>query len=559
MNHVQGHYWDNKLNITISTILSGCFILSVAILMSCKDTSSDVAKGMTVNYSPSLHEIKPCKKDSFTVAFYNLENCFDFEYDSTEYPEYIPGSSSWTREIQLVKINTMAEVISSINSDVIGLCEVEDSDALNDLKKGLQRYGVPYKYSATGCGRTRSNTCPMLLSRFPVENIKLHHVDLPGKSLSREILEADIVICSRVLKIFVNHWPSKLHPESYRKKAAEVLAARLQELPTNCEYILIGDFNSDYNESQTFSSFKLNDTDGKTGINDILGTMIDENSTKRYVSDTDVSIFSITHHYDLWIDIPEHLRMSMIYKGNNQTPDHIIVPGTLCDSTGISYVDNSFASFTWDGKLLKDGKPYRWQTKWVKKQKIHLGKGYSDHLPVLARFKVGAFTKDKASPIEPAPYIVNKVICPPNKIAHSEGFETSSEGWIACAGTVTVRRDSTTAKSGRFSLNISTPPIKTNVTVARVTVKKELSGNSIRGLFCKGNGKMSFRTRSGDDKWTYFNAPDFKASKSARYKEGDFSNWMEVKFDREIPMEDMELEIRAGKEVPLNLWIDEVY
>jgi endonuclease/exonuclease/phosphatase family metal-dependent hydrolase len=550
---------DNKLNITISTILSGCFILVAAILMSCKDAPTDIAKGMTANYSPPLHEIKPCKKDSFTVAFYNLENCFDFEYDSTEYPEYIPGNSSWTREIQLVKINTMAEVISSINSDVIGLCEVEDSDALNDLKKGLQRYGVPYKYSATGCGQTRSNTCPMLLSRFPVENIKLHHVDLPGKSLSREILEADVVICSRLLKIFVNHWPSKLHPESYRKKAAEVLAARLQELPTNCEYILIGDFNSDYNEYQTFSSFRLNDTDGKTGINDILGTFIDENSSKRYVADIDVSTLTNTHHYDLWIDIPEHLRMSMTYKGNNQTPDHIIVPGTLCDSTGISYVDNSFAPFTWNGKLLKDGKPYRWQTKWVKKQKIHLGKGYSDHLPVLAQFKVGAYTRNKNVSIQAAPKIEKNTIESSNTKAHGEGFETSPEGWIACAGTVIVRRDSTTAKGGRFSLNINTPPNKTNGTVARVTVKKKLSGKTKRGLFCKGNGKISFRIRSGEEQWTYFNAPDFKASKSARYKEVDFTNWVEVKFDTEKPLDDIELEIRAGKEIPLNLWIDEVY
>jgi endonuclease/exonuclease/phosphatase family metal-dependent hydrolase len=529
-------------------------------LFSCKSPPSDQTQIHIGSTSSFPLQAKPCKTDSFVVAFYNTENCFDFEYDGNEYPEYVPGSSSWTKEIQLVKINSMAEVISSLKADIMGLCEIEDEGALGDLKKGLLRYGVTYKYMASGCGQTHSSTCPMLLSRFPVKNVLLHHVDLPGNVATREILEADVVICGHIIKVFVNHWPSKLHPESYRLKTAEVLSERLKQLPAGCEYILIGDFNSDYNEYQTFSSFRLNDTEGKTGINAVLKNVSTSGNTIQYITEDNIAQYASGYHFDLWQELPENDRMSMVYSGNNQTTDHILIPWTLCDSTGVSYVDNSFGSFTWNGKLLKDGKPYRWQIKWVKKQKIHLGKGYSDHLPVRATFKIGPFTRDTTKKRITAVAIVKDTVKSSRKIAASTGFENSADGWIAASGKVNVKRDSSEYKSGHFSFKITVPALKANGTVARVVLSGSTKDRNSRGLYCKGNGKFSFRIRSGDGEWGYYNAPGFTWSKSARYKDVvELSDWMLVKFDvSQFGGQSVELEVRAGKEVPLNLWIDDV-
>jgi endonuclease/exonuclease/phosphatase family metal-dependent hydrolase len=532
------------------------FIPWLFLLTSCKQLPAENTPMMLEVKAAAAGRVKPCKTEVFTVAFYNVENIFDTEYDGTEYPEYVPGNSSWTREVQLVKVNNIAEVISAIKPDIAGLCEIEDEDALEDLKKGLQRYGVLYKFSTSGCGPTRSATCPMLLSKFPVHNIMVHHVNMPGKSITREILEADVEICNRILKVFVNHWPSKKHPESYRLRTAQVLAARLKALPRECEYILIGDFNSDYDEFQMFSSFKLNDTDGKTGINTILGTTGTQN--KSYVSKKDIRDYNSLTHYDPWIDVEENRRMSMVIRGNNQTPDHILIPGTLLDSTGFSYIDKSFTPFTWNGKLLRGRKPYRWQIKWVKNQKIHLGKGYSDHLPVVAAFRMGAFITDTSGSdvsekraVEPGLH---------KKIGKNSCFENSTDGWIACTDDVVVRRDSAGVKEGLFSLSISTPAFKSNRTVARVLLKKKTSGKTLNGLYCKGNGKFSFRIRSRDGQWLYYNAPDFKASKNARYTEVDFRDWVHLKVSGKCPSgQDVELEVRAGKETPLNLWIDEIY
>jgi endonuclease/exonuclease/phosphatase family metal-dependent hydrolase len=457
-------------------------------------------------------------------------------------------------------MNTMAEVISSLKADIMGLCEIEDVDALDDLKKALLRYGTTYKYMASGCGQTRSSTCPMLLSRFPVQNVLLHHVDLPGKSATREILEADIIICGHILKVFVNHWPSKLHPESYRLKTAEILSDRLKQLPAGCEYILIGDFNSDYNEYQTFSSFRLNDTEGKTGINSILGNTITTDNNVQYITEDNIAQSTSGNLFDLWLDLPENDRMSMVYRGNNQTPDHIMVPWTLCDSEGISYVDNSFSAYTLNGKLLKDGQPYRWQIKWVKKQKVHLGKGYSDHLPVRATFKIGPFTRDTTKRNITTIEIVKDTIISPRKTAALSGFENSSDGWISGSGKVIIKRDSTMHRSGHFSLKITVPSLKANGTVARVVLGGIAKGKGSRSLYCRGNGKFSFRIRNGEGEWGYYNAPGFTLSKSARYKdEVELGEWTLVKFDGpQSGDQSVELEVRAGKEVPLSLWIDDV-
>jgi endonuclease/exonuclease/phosphatase family metal-dependent hydrolase len=457
-------------------------------------------------------------------------------------------------------MNTMAEVISSLKADIMGLCEIEDEDALDDLKKALLRYGITYKYMASGCGQTRSSTCPMLLSRFPVQNVLLHQIDLPGKSTTRKILEADIIICGHNLKVFVNHWPSKLHPESYRLRTAEVLSERLRQLPAGCEYILIGDFNSDYNEYQTYSSFKLNDTEGKTGINSILGNAITTDNYMQYVTEDNIAKYTSGNIFDLWLDLPENERMSMVYRGNNQTPDHIMVPWTLCDSEGISYVDNSFSAFTLNGKLLKDGQPYRWQIKWVKKQKIHLGKGYSDHLPVRATFKIGPFTRDTTKRILSAITNVKDTVKSPRKIFSCGGFENSSDGWVAGSGKVTVMRDSTIYRSGRYSLKITVPALKANGTVAKVVLSGIAKSKSSRSLYCRGDGKFSFRIRSGEGEWGYYNAPSFTLSKSARYKDDvKLEEWTLVKFDvSQCGKQSVELEVRVGKEFPLNLWVDDV-
>ncbi|PHQ89739.1 MAG: endonuclease, partial [Sulfurimonas sp.] len=58
----------------------------------------------------------------------------------------------------------------------------------------------------------------------------------------------------------------------------------------------------------------------------------------------------------------------------------------LLNSTGISYIKTSLSNFS-KPYLFKKKKINRWQMSYGKIRK-HKGKGYSDHLPVVASFLI---------------------------------------------------------------------------------------------------------------------------------------------------------------------------
>jgi len=77
-----------------------------------------------------------------TIAFYNVENLFDTIKDSLVFDDdYTPeGSFQWTHKRYKQKIENLAGVIAGIGKrfrkgppDVIGLCEVENLQVLQDL------------------------------------------------------------------------------------------------------------------------------------------------------------------------------------------------------------------------------------------------------------------------------------------------------------------------------------------------------------------------------------------------------------------------------------------
>jgi hypothetical protein len=93
--------------------------------------------------------------------------------------------------------------------------------------------------------------------------------------------------------------------------------------------------------------------------------------------------------YNLWLEIPESRRWSVNFFGKKDSPDSMIVSRGLYDKKGISYVDNSFDKFDPD-YLFDNSKVFRWQRADRGKGR-HLGKGYSDHLPIYAKFSTEPF------------------------------------------------------------------------------------------------------------------------------------------------------------------------
>lgn len=490
---------------------------------------------------------------SFSVLFYNVENLFDFVDDGGEYEEYKPKKHNWTYVHFRKKLANVAEVISAADADIVALCEVENRNALQKLQKQLFLKGKKYRHRTIDPS-SYSKTKTAILSRFPIENVQIHPIPDNQTYIYRNILEADIIVDSRPFKLFVLHFPSKRKPESFRVAAAQALVKRLLSLPSKTEYVIVGDFNSSYNEGELFFTEKLDDTEGKTALNHVLKTArsspdewLTFHRERSMLDENDKQI-----HYDLWLELPENERYNYYYKGRQNTLDHILVPQSLYDSEGFSYVDNSFSVFTWYGRLLVNGRPFRWQMNLTKKGKEHRGEGYSDHLPIMARFTTGPFSLNtpNTKKIKSEESIVKK--------SNRSSFESGFEGWLPCTQAIRLSRDTLFPDSGRYSLKVE-GMCKKNGTVAYIRLKGKQNHLTFK---LKGSGKIAFRARKESHTWVYYTGDGFYTmSKQCRYTQINYTNWRTISFSLPQNVSSgsvYQFEIRTAGGVPLTLNLDTI-
>jgi len=301
------------------------------------------------------------------IATYNVENLFDLKKSGHEYKEYIPYTSSqWNQKSYNTKLKNIARVIKDLDADIIALQEIESLQALKDLRYTLKQQGIYYKYFKIA--NNKNTTIKVaLLSKYPF--VYTHEIQVTSSYKYRNILEAKLKIANQDLYIFVNHWKSKAGPESMRVTSAKALLKRLKHIGLDKNIVLLGDFNSDYQENIKFlKKRKHNDTNGRTGINDILKDF-----------------------YNLWYDTNEENRYTYIFRGEKEALDNILISKSMLNTNGISYIKGTIESYK-PSYLFKGKYIYRWQTR-GKKVRVHKSKGYSDHLPVKAEFLVKEDTK----------------------------------------------------------------------------------------------------------------------------------------------------------------------
>jgi endonuclease/exonuclease/phosphatase family metal-dependent hydrolase len=317
-------------------------------------------------------------ENTLRIASYNVENLFDLYKGGYEYKEYIPyGKSRWNKENYRKKLKNIARVIADIDADIIALQEIESARALKDLKTAIKNAGVYYPYAKIA-NRKNTTIKVAILSKKPFVHNKEIEIDKTFRF--RNILEVKFNIDGHELYIFNNHWKSKAGPESMRLKSALRLKQRIKQIGFDKYIILLGDFNSDYEEYKKFlRKRKHNDTNGKTGINHILNTLEQNKSSSK-----------VTHaknsFYNLWYDVEPEERFGYVYKGKKETLDNILISQSLLFNKHFHYIHQSMHSFR-PTYLYKKNKVYRWQTS-RGNPRIHRGKGYSDHLPLIAEFTI---------------------------------------------------------------------------------------------------------------------------------------------------------------------------
>ena len=225
--------------------------------------------------------------ETYTIAFYNIENLFDIDNDPlTHDDDFLPTSvNRWTPKRYQNKLKKLGTVISQIgveNTDVapaiIGLAEVENQKVLSDLVNSKNLIKENYSYVHYDSMDERGIDVALLYKSdiFKYEKSETFSVylqnDLGLQDYTRDILLVEGKLNNESVTILVNHWSSRREgvkeTEFKRIAAAKAVNSILKKLKLenpNQKIIVMGDFNDNPNdnsllllekESELFNPFK---------------------------------------------------------------------------------------------------------------------------------------------------------------------------------------------------------------------------------------------------------------------------------------------------------------
>lgn len=199
------------------------------------------------------------------IGFWNVENLYDTLNDPKKIDEeFLPeGTNAWTGKRYWEKINHMSKVIAEMASDatpeglsILGLCEIENKNCLDDLVKDPQLKSRNYQTILVD-GPDARGVDPGLIynpKHFKVTKVATYRVTLPTDSAhkTRDQLVVSGSLFGEALTIIVNHWPSRrggeLASRPNRIEAAKVcrrIADSVTKLDPNNKVIIMGDLNDD--------------------------------------------------------------------------------------------------------------------------------------------------------------------------------------------------------------------------------------------------------------------------------------------------------------------------
>ena len=204
-----------------------------------------------------------------TIAFYNLENLFDFEddpitFDDDRTPD---GKDRWTEPIYWNKVRNMAKVLSEVGRElsgsapaIIGVCEIENRRVLEDLintnELEPENYGIVHFDSPD----RRGIDVALLYKKnvfIPTHTKSVALLIYSDNDATKRIYTRDQLVISGVLSgekihIIVNHWPSRSGGEA-RSRPKRIKAAKLNKrlidslwsIDPYAKIITMGDLNDD--------------------------------------------------------------------------------------------------------------------------------------------------------------------------------------------------------------------------------------------------------------------------------------------------------------------------
>lgn len=346
----------------------------------------------------------------FTVLVYNVENLFDIDGVAL-FGDYDPGSGSdYGREHVLNKLESIRITLAEFNGGK-GPAVI----LFQEFELDRTPFGTPEARSFLA--RTRGQTLEQVLSeergahKLPVELLLLKYLEdhgmegyhiaqpdpfrmeshpphknvvfsrFPVKEVrqrpmlnARDLLVAVLDVGGHELVVLNNHWKSGAsnhETEPIRIQNAYVVRAEVEAIlheNPRADLIIGGDLNAYYNHRAAFPELE------KTAVNDVL---LANGFESRMIREGSRNL------YNLWFELPPEERGSEVWRGKWGTLMQMILAPGLYDRQGVQYIDNSFDRLILPGQNsgTRWGRPLAWSN-------LGGGAGFSDHLPVFARFRV---------------------------------------------------------------------------------------------------------------------------------------------------------------------------
>ena len=318
------------------------------------------------------------KYSVYGVGFYNQENLFDTCHDEGKRDyDFLPtGSYKWNAMKYNHKLSNMSRALADMGTDVlpnigcaiIGLAEVENSKALDDLIAQPALSARNYQYVHIEGPDRRGIDCALLYnpSLFSVKNTRLvpyvQKLKKDSAFYTRGFLTVSGTLADENVAVIVCHLPSRFSESFYRELGAEQVKAIKDSLlndDPNCKVFVMGDMNDDPIDKSMAGILK-----GKGNIKD--------------VNEGDM--------YNPWYNILVKEGVgTLLYQGSWNLFDQILVTPNLLNKDD----KKDFSSLKlWKNQIFK--RDYLFQTEGKYKgspKRTTAGgvwlNGYSDHLPVV--------------------------------------------------------------------------------------------------------------------------------------------------------------------------------
>lgn len=318
------------------------------------------------------------KYSVYGVGFYNQENLFDTCHDEGKRDyDFLPtGSYKWNAMKYNHKLNNMSRALADMGTDVlpnigcaiIGLAEVENSKALDDLVAQPALSARNYQYVHIEGPDRRGIDCALLYnpSLFSVKNTRLvpyvQKLKKDSAFYTRGFLTVSGTLADENVTVIVCHLPSRFSESFYRELGAEQVKAIKDSLlndDPNCKVFVMGDMNDDPIDKSMAGILR-----GKGNIKDVnQGDM-----------------------YNPWYNILVKEGVgTLLYQGSWNLFDQILVTPNLLnkddkkDFSSLKFWKNQI--FKRDYLFQTEGK-YKGSPKRTTAGGVWLD-GYSDHLPVV--------------------------------------------------------------------------------------------------------------------------------------------------------------------------------